>query len=53
MEMPITKPSMVSYADELDFPKLMGDLRRNAKTDSSELLGVLKRDTFSSKQENK
>lgn len=26
MEMPITKPSMVSYADELDFSKLMEDL---------------------------
>ena len=31
MEMPITKPSMVSYADELDFPKLMEDLANDHK----------------------
>lgn len=31
MEMPITKPSMVSYADELDFSKLMEDLANDHK----------------------
>jgi hypothetical protein len=31
MEMPITKPSMVSYADELDFHKLMEDLAKESK----------------------
>jgi len=31
MEMPITKPSMVSYADELDFSKLMKDLAKDHK----------------------
>ncbi|MDD3754207.1 MAG: DUF2226 domain-containing protein, partial [Methanobacterium sp.] len=31
MEMPITKPSMVSYADELDFQKLIGDLDKEGK----------------------
>ncbi len=31
MEMPITKPSMVSYADELDFSKLMEDLAKDHK----------------------
>ncbi|MCC7564305.1 MAG: DUF4388 domain-containing protein, partial [Methanobacterium sp.] len=31
MEMPITKPSMVSYADELDFQKLMEDLDKEGK----------------------
>ncbi len=31
MEMPITKPSMVSYADELDFSKLMDDLASDNK----------------------
>ncbi|MFA0833632.1 MAG: DUF2226 domain-containing protein [Methanobacterium formicicum] len=31
MEMPITKPSMVSYADELDFSKLMEDLASDNK----------------------
>nr|WP_319374489.1 DUF2226 domain-containing protein [uncultured Methanobacterium sp.] len=31
MEMPITKPSMVSYADELDFSKLMEDLANDNK----------------------
>ena len=31
MEMPITKPSMVSYADELDFQKLIEDLDKEGK----------------------
>ena len=31
MEMPITKPSMVSYADELDFQKLVEDLDKEGK----------------------
>ena len=31
MEMPITKPSMVSYADELDFSKLLEDLAKDHK----------------------
>ncbi len=31
MEMPITKPSMVSYADELDFSELMDDLAKDHK----------------------
>ncbi|BDZ71920.1 DUF2226 domain-containing protein [Methanobacterium petrolearium] len=31
MEMPITKPSMVSYADELDFHKLVEDLAKESK----------------------
>ena len=31
MEMPITKPSLVSYADELDFAKLLEDLANDHK----------------------
>lgn len=31
MEMPITKPSMVSYADELEFSQLLEDFQKNKK----------------------
>jgi hypothetical protein len=31
MEMPITKPSMVAYADELEFSKLLSDLSKTKK----------------------
>ncbi|MCC7551668.1 MAG: DUF2226 domain-containing protein [Methanobacterium sp.] len=31
MEMPITKPSLVSYADEMDFPKLIGEMAEERK----------------------